>query len=573
MKNAEVARLLEEIADLLEMKGETPFKVRAYRDAARRIEGLSDNVAKLAEENRLTDIRGIGTSIAAKISEFVKTGRSTYLEELTREFPEGMAELLEIPGVGAKKARLFYEKLGISTVEQLEEAAKTHRLMQLPGIQEKTEQNVLQGIQRLKQAKGRMLLGVALPAAEEIIRELRAYPSAQQVEVGGSIRRMKETIGDIDILAASDKPEDLINAFVSLSPVKSVLARGTTRASVLTDANLQIDLRVVSPDQWGAAMQYFTGSKEHNVQLRAIAENRGLRINEYGVFRTNTNERIAGSTEEEVYRTLGMDWIPPEIRESSGEIEAAMEGRLPHLVKIDDIRGDMHAHTNWSDGSDTVEAMAEAARALGYEYLTISDHSVSMTFIKGLTVERVREQRRIIDRLNEHFEGFRLLHGIEVNIRSDGTLDYPDEILAEFDVVTASIHSGLGQSRQQITQRMLSAIQNPHVDIIGHPSGRLINKRDPSEFDAETVFTAAAKTGTALEVNAQPDRLDLRDVDVRSAIESGVTVAIDSDAHSTAQLELIRYGIATARRGWVEPQHVLNALPLDKLMERLGINH
>jgi len=573
MKNAEVARLLEEIADLLEMKGETPFKVRAYRDAARRIEGLSDNVAKLAEENRLTDIRGIGTSIAAKISEFVKTGRSTYLEELTREFPEGMAELLEIPGVGAKKARLFYEKLGISTVEQLEEAAKTHRLMQLPGIQEKTEQNVLQGIQRLKQAKGRMLLGVALPAAEEIIRELRAYPSAQQVEVGGSIRRMKETIGDIDILAASDKPEDLINAFVSLSPVKSVLARGTTRASVLTDANLQIDLRVVSPDQWGAAMQYFTGSKEHNVQLRAIAENRGLRINEYGVFRTNTNERIAGSTEEEVYRTLGMDWIPPEIRESSGEIEVAMEGRLPHLVKIDDIRGDMHAHTNWSDGSDTVEAMAEAARALGYEYLTISDHSVSMTFIKGLTVERVREQRRIIDRLNEHFDGFRLLHGIEVNIRSDGTLDYPDDILAEFDVVTASIHSGLGQSRQQITQRMLSAIHNPHVDIIGHPSGRLINKRDPSEFDAETVFTAAAETGTALEVNAQPDRLDLRDVDVRSAIESGVTVAIDSDAHSTAQLELIRYGIATARRGWVEPQHVLNALPLDKLMERLGINH
>jgi len=572
MKNAEVARLLEEIADLLEMKGETPFRVRAYRDAARRIEGLRENVATLAEENRLTDIRGIGPSIAAKISEFVKTGRSTYLEELAREFPEGMAELLEIPGVGAKKARLFYEKLGISTVEQLEEAAKTHRLMQLPGIQEKTEQNVLQGIQRLKQVKGRMLLGTALPAAEEIIRELRTHHSAQQVEVGGSIRRMKETIGDIDILAASDKPEEVINAFVSLSPVKSVLARGTTKASVLTDANLQIDLRVVSPDQWGAALQYFTGSKDHNIQLRTIAENRGLRINEYGVFRTNTNERIAGSTEEEVYRTLGMDWIPPEIRESSGEIEAAMEGRLPHLVKIDDIRGDMHAHTNWSDGSDTIEAMAEAARALGYEYLTISDHSVSMTFIKGLTVERVREQRRIIDRLNEHFDGFRLLHGIEVNIRSDGTLDYPDEILAEFDVVTASIHSGLGQSRQQITQRMLSAIHNPHVDILGHPSGRLINKRDPSEFDAETVFTAAAKTGTALEVNAQPDRLDLRDADVRSAIELGATVAIDSDAHSIAQLELIRYGIATARRGWAEPQHVLNALPLDKLMERLGIS-
>jgi len=573
MKNADVARFLEEIADMLEMKGETPFKVRAYRDAARRIEGLRENVATLVEENRLTEIRGIGPSIAAKISEFVKTGRSSYLEDLAREFPKGMAELLEIPGVGAKKARLFYEKLGISTVEQLEEAARSHRLMQLPGIQEKTEQNVLQGIQRLKQVKGRMLLGTALPAAEEIIRELRTHPAAEQVEVGGSIRRMKETIGDIDILAASDKPEEVINAFVSLSPVKSVLAKGSTKASVLTEANLQIDLRVVSPDQWGAALQYFTGSKDHNIQLRTIAENRGLRINEYGVFRTDTNERIAGSTEEEVYRTLGMEWIPPEIRESSGEIEAAMENRLPHLVEIGDIRGDMHAHTNWSDGSDTIEAMAEAARALGYEYLTISDHSISMTFIKGLTVERIREQRRIIDRLNEHFEGFRLLHGIEVNIRSDGTLDYPDEILAEFDVVTASIHGGLGQSREQITQRMLSAIHNPHVDILGHPSGRLINKREPSEFDAEAVFTAAAETGTVLEVNAQPDRLDLRDADVRTAIESGATIAIDSDAHSTAQLELIRYGVATARRGWAEAQHVLNALPLDKLMERLRIRH
>ncbi len=573
MKNADVARLLEEIADLLEMKGETPFKVRAYRDAARRIEGLSENVATLVEENRLTEIRGVGSSIAAKISEFVKTGRSSYLEELAREFPEGMAELLEIPGIGAKKARLFYEKLGISTIEQLEEAARSHRLMQLPGIQEKTEQNVLQGIQRLKQAKGRMLLGTALPAAEEIIRELRTHPAAEQVEVGGSIRRMKETIGDIDILAASNKPDELINAFVNLSLVKSILAKGTTRASVLTEANLQIDLRVVSPDQWGAALQYFTGSKDHNIQLRTIAENRGLRINEYGVFNAITNERIAGITEEEVYRTIGMDWIPPELRESSGEIEAAMENRLPRLVEICDIRGDMHVHTNWSDGSDTIEAMAKAARDLGYEYLTISDHSVSMTFVKGLTVERIREQRRVIDRLNEQFDGFCLLHGIEVNIRSDGTLDYPNEILAEFDVVTASIHGGLGQSREQITERMLSAIRNPHVDILGHPSGRLINKRDPSEFDAEAVFKAAAETGTTLEVNAQPDRLDLRDADVCNAIKLGATVAINSDAHSTAQLELIRYGVATARRGWAEAKHVLNAQPLDKLIERLRVRH
>jgi len=480
-----------------------------------------------------------------------------------------LSELLQIPGVGAKKAQLFYEKLNISTIDQLEEAARTHRLHQLPTIKEKTEQNILAGIQRLKQRTGRMLLGTALPAAEEVVNLLRVHPAVQRIEMGGSIRRWKETIGDIDILVASTQPTEAIEAFCTLPTVKDVLAKGTTKASVLTRQDLQIDLRVVSPDEWGAAIQYFTGSKEHNIQLRTIAESQGLKVNEYGVFRVDSGEKVAGAEEEEVYRALGMQWIPPELREAAGEIEAAMSGQLPTLLELSEVRGDLHTHTNWSDGANSIEEMAQAARSRGYEYLVISDHSVSMGFVHGLTVDRIREQRQVIDKLNETFDGFRLLQGIEVNIRGDGTLDYPDDVLAQFDVVTASIHSGLGQSKERITSRMLSAIENPHVDIIGHPSGRIINKREPYDFDEDAVFSAAAQTGTALEINAQPDRLDLKDWHVRRAAEMGASLAINSDSHAVDQLALIRYGVATARRGWVTKDRVLNALPLDELLARL----
>lgn len=570
MKNEDVIDLLNEIADLLELKGESAFRVRAYRIAARSIEGLHENVAKLAEENRLTEVHGIGESIAEKIRECVLTGHSTYREELAEELPPNISELLEIPGVGASKVRMVHEKLGVTTVGQLEEAANSHKLHKLPGFGEKTEQNILRGIQILKQRTGRMLLGTAWPAAEEIVELMKENPAVEQIEMGGSIRRKKETIGDIDILVSSSNAGNAIKAFTSLPNVRSVIAEGSTKASVVTDANFQIDLRVVSPDEWGAALQYFTGSKNHNISTRSIAEKFGLKINEYGVFRIKTNEKIAGKTEEEVYSVLGMDWMPPEIRENSGEIEAALKHKLPDLIEVTDIRGDLHAHTDWSDGHNTIEEMAEAAMERGYEYLAISDHSASMTFINGLSIERIREQRKIIDDLNRQYNGFRLLHGIEVNIRGDSTMDYEDDILAQFDVVTASIHTGLGQSEERITERMLAAIRNPNIDIIGHPSGRIIDKREASAFDRKAVFQAAAETGTAMEINSQPDRLDLKDTDARYATELGAMVAIDSDSHTRGQLGLIRYGVATARRGWVTKDHVLNALPINKLLEKLG---
>jgi len=570
MRNEDVVELLTDIAAMLEMKGESPFRVRAYQEAARRIENLQEDVTALVEQGRLTEIRGIGESIAEKVTEFVRTGQSSYRNELAKGLPSGIAEMLEIPGVGPKKAQLFHRELGITTVDELEQAALEHRLKGLPSIKEKTEENVLEGIRRLRQRTARLLLGVALPAAEEIVRQLRVHPAIERIDMGGSIRRRKETIGDIDILVASSTAKDAVNAFTTLPTVKSVLAKGPTKASVLTRQDLQMDLRVVPPDDWGAALQYFTGSKDHNIQLRTIAESKGLKVNEYGVFRVDTNEKIAGREEEDVYHALGMEWMPPELREAAGEIEAAIDGRLPDLIEESDIRGDLHAHTDWSDGANTIEAMAEAAIARGYEYLVISDHSVSMGFIHGLSTDRVREQRRVIDELNGRYDRFRLLQGIEVNIRGDGSLDYEDEVLAQFDVVTASIHSGLRQSKEQITSRLIAAIRSPHVDVIGHPSGRIIGRRDPSDFDREAVFRAAAETGTALEINAQPDRLDLRDTDVRRAVEMGVTVAIDSDAHATAQLGLIDYGVATARRGWVTKDRVLNAMPLDKLLQRLG---
>ena len=570
MRNAEVAQFLNEIAEMLEMRGESRFKVIAYQNAARRIDGLTEDVADLVTENRLSSIRGIGESIAGKITELVSTGRCKYYDELTAQFPPGLAEILQIPGVGAKRAMLFHEQLGVSTVDDLEEAAKAGRIRSLPKMKQKTEENVLEGIARMRLRTGRMLLGSALPTAERIVECLRPNPSVDRIEIAGSVRRMRETIRDIDILVASNSPSDAIDAFTSLDIVASQTAKGTTKASVVTQDGLQVDLRVIAPDEWGAALQYFTGSKDHNVQLRGLAVAKGLKVNEYGVFRADNDAKIAGPDEDGVYGAVDLLWIPPELREASGEIEAARTGKLPDLVEMTDLKGDLHTHTNWSDGRATIEQMAEAAMERGYEYLAISDHSLGLGFI-GLTVEKLREQWDIINSLNEHYKPFRLLRGIEVNIRADGTLDYPDDVLTEFDVIVASIHSGLGQSREKITERLLSAIRNPRVNIIGHPSGRLINKREPSDFDEDAVFAAASETGTALEINSQPDRLDLKDSQARRAIEMGCRISIDSDAHSTDQLDLVRYGAATARRGWVEKTQVLNALPLDELMTTLRL--
>lgn len=568
-KNAEVAEFLENIGDMLEIKGESTFRIRAYRDAARSIESLSEDITDIEQRGELCEIPGIGESIAAKIKELIATGRSTYYDDLRKQINPGLAELLEVPGIGPKKARLFYEQLGIDSVDKLEQAAREHRLSTIPRIGEKTEKNILDAIERMRGRSERTPLGTAYPTALPFLGMVRKFPEVERADLAGSLRRMRDTIGDLDLLASSDQPDKVVDRFVELPGVKSVLGHGPTKGTIVTGENLQVDLRVIKPHEYGAGLQYFTGSKAHNIHLRSIAEGMGLKVNEYGIFRLSDNERIAGETEESMYEVLGMDGMPPEIREDRGEIEAALRHGLPHLVEERHIKGDLHVHTNWSDGADPPEEMVKAARERGYEYVVFSDHSVSMGFVHGLTLDRIREQRDLIDELNRKYADIRILHGIEVNIRADGSLDYDDEVLERFDVVAASIHSGMGMTRERMTQRIIDAISNPHVDILSHPTGRILGRRDPYEVDLDAVFRAAAETHTAMEINAQPDRLDLKDTDARRAKELGVMVAIDSDAHSTTQLGVMFYGIATARRGWIEPGDVLNALSLNELLRWL----
>ncbi len=570
MRNAEVAELLENIADILEIKGESTFKVRAYRDGARTVASLREPIEDVEQRGELMKLPGIGESICNRITEYLETGYSEYYDELRKQINPGLAEILEVPGVGPKKARLFFDELGIDSVASLEQAAREHRLSTIRGIGPKTEANILDAIERMRSRSGRTLFGVALPAALPVLEMVRGFKEVVRADLAGSLRRMVETIGDLDLLAASEKPQAVVDRFVELPIVRGVLAHGPSKGSIVTPEHLQIDLRVVKPDEYGAALQYFTGSKAHNIRLRTIAEGMGLKVNEYGVFRVSDNTRIAGETEEGVYKALGLRWMPPELREDQGEIQAAAEGTLPDLVEIGDLKGDLHAHTDWSDGSDTPEEMVQAAKRRGYEYIVISDHSVSMAFVHGLTLERIREQRELIDDLNRRYAGIRVLQGIEVNIRADGSLDYEDEVLGRFDVVTASVHSGMGMDSRRMTDRIVKAISNPHVDILGHPTGRIIGRRDPIEMDMAEVMRVAARTGTALEINSQPDRLDLRDADVRLARDHGVMLAIDSDAHSADQLDLVFYGIATARRGWARPSDVLNVLPLREFLRHIG---
>lgn len=568
-KNAQVAEFLENISDLLEIKGDSPFRVRAYRDAGRAIESLQEDIEDVEKRGALTEIPGVGESIAAKITEYLETGGSAYYDELKKQVKPGLAELLEVPGVGPKKAMLFYDELGVDSVEKLERAARKHDLSRIARIGEKTENNILDAIERMRARSARTPLGIALPTALQSLKLVRDLKEVERADLAGSLRRMRETIGDLDLLAASDRPGKVIDEFVRMPRVRSVLAHGPTKGTIVTEENLQVDLRVVKPEEYGAALQYFTGSKSHNIKLRTLAEAKGLKVNEYGVFRVSDNKRIAGETEEGVYESVRLRWIPPELREDRGEIEAACEGRLPKLVQLSDLRGDLHVHTNWSDGADPPEVMVKAARDLGYKYIVLSDHSVSMGFVHGLTLARIEEQRALIDKLNREYPTVRVLQGIEVNIRADGSLDYDDEVLERFDVVTASVHSGMRMPRDRMTQRIITAVNNPHVDILGHPTGRIIGKRDPYEVDMDAVLKAAAKTDTAMEINSQPDRLDLKDTHAQLAKDYGVMLAIDSDAHSAVQLGIIDYGIATARRGWIEPGNVLNALPLRELLRRL----
>jgi len=569
MKNRELADIFEKMADILEFKGENPFKVNAYRKVARVLKDLSEDVAEIAKEGKLEGIPGVGSGIAKKIKEYLETGRIAKYEEVKEGVPAELIEMMKIPGMGPKTVALVYKKLGISTISALEEAVKEGRLRELFGMGPKKEENILRGIRLLRESKGRKILGQALPLVEEIISLLRERSKTlNKIEPAGSLRRMRETVGDLDILATGTDPKEIIDTFVSLPPVVEVLASGTTKGSVIVSSGMQIDLRVVPEDSYGAALQYFTGSKAHNIHLRNIAKDRGLKINEYGVFRGE--EKIAGKEEEEVYAALSLPFIPPELREDRGEIEAAYEGKLPQVVGYDEMRGDFHVHSKWSDGSASIKEIAEKAKELGYEYLVIADHSQSMKFAGGLTPEMLINEIEEIRRVNEEVSGITLLAGAEVDIRMDGTLDFPDEVLTKLDVVIAAVHSGFKQSREEMTRRIIRALRHPEVDILAHPTGRIIGEREPYAVDIEEVIAEAAKLGKILEINAYYQRLDLNDVYSRRAKELGVKLAIGTDAHHLDQLSFIRFGVAVARRGWLEREDVLNTHSLSEVKRILS---
>jgi len=573
MTNREIARILSEIADLLEIKGENPFKVRAYQRAAQAIEGLAGQLSDMRGRQPFTDISGVGSSIAEKIEELLDAGQCRYHQELLAEFPASLAALLSIPEVGPRKAKVLHDELGITSVDELEQAAREGKLRELKGFGAKTEQNLLRGIERLKVHKARLPLAQAHPLAMEVVEDLLLAAPVERIEPAGSIRRMRDTIGDIDILVTSSEPQEVMSTFVALPVVDHVLAQGPTKSSILSHSGAQVDVRVVDPESFGAALQYFTGSKEHNVRLRELAVRRGLRLSEYGVFDVKTERRIAGATEEEVYAALGLPLIPPEMREDCGEIAAALSGALPHLVAVEDIRGDLHVHTKRTDGHHTIEEMAETARGAGYEYIAVCDHSRSVGMAGGLFEDDLLRHVEDIRAVNKRLKGITILAGTECDIRRDGGLDYPDEILTQLDFVIAAVHSGFKMDADAMTSRIIKAMQNPYVDALAHPTGRIIGKRDPYEVDVARLLAAAAELGVAMEINSYPDRLDLRDVHARRAKELGVKVVINTDAHDCDHLRLITYGVATARRGWLEPDDVLNTLPLKELRTRLRRNN
>jgi DNA polymerase (family 10) len=566
VQNRAIAERFALIADMLEVKGESIFRINAYRRAARAMEALTEDVAAIAGRGELTEIPGIGEATAAKIAEFLDTGTMKAYEELAASLPPGLTTLMSVPEVGPKTALLLHERLGVTSIEDLEAAARAGRIRDLPRMGAKTEANILKGIAMLRRSGARRPLGVVLPVATELIERLRRTPGVKEISVAGSLRRMKETIGDIDLLVTSKKPDAVMDAFVGAPQVEQVLARGPTRSSVVLEMGLQADLRVVEPAAFGAALQYFTGSKEHNVALRERAIKAGLKLNEYGVWRTADGTRVAGRTEAEVYKAVGVPWIPPELREDQGEIAAALAGTLPRLIEPDDIRGDLHIHTRWSDGSESAEGMARAARALGYEYICITDHSQSLKMAGGVTIDELRAHVLEVRRLSER-AGLAVLIGTECDILADGELDYPDDVLAELDVVIIAVHTRFKMSREAMTRRVVRAMEHGRAHILGHPTGRLLGQRDPYELDVEAVVDAAVRTGTALEINAAPERLDLRDTYARLARERGARLVIGTDAHTGDHLRHMTYGVSVARRGWVETSHVLNTLPLPKLLE------
>jgi len=569
--NEGVAAVLDEIGDLLELKGENVFRAVTYRAVARAIRDLREPIASLVEQNRLDEIPKVGPSVREAITQLLSTGTSLRHEELKAAVPAGLITLLRVPGVGPATARIIYENLKITTVDELEEAAKAHRLRELPKIQAKTEENILKSIASLKQRTGRNLVHHARAAATSMVDWLRQETGIETIAIAGSLRRYRETIGDVDLLVASATAGPVMDALVRAPVVERVLANGETKTSVIVARGLQIDLRVVPPDSWGAALLYFTGSKEHNVRLRGHALKKKLLLNEYGLYRVGAEARgqeIASRTEEEIYAALGMDWIAPELREDHGEIDAAIAHALPALVTLGEIRGDLHTHTNWTDGRDTLADMARRARDKGYAYYAVTDHSPGLGMTNGLGAERITARVEEARRLNEELAPFRILVGTEVDIRANGALDYPDEMLRRFDIVSASVHSAFGQTREVMTERVLTAMRHPLVTQISHPTGRLLERRDPHALDLQALIDAAAETGTWIEINGGPERLDLPDIWVRKAVDKGVTLVANSDAHATEEVDWMEYAVATARRGWAPGKSLANTAGLDAMLAR-----
>jgi DNA polymerase (family X) len=563
MRNIEIAALFNRIADLLEIQGANPFRVRAYQRAAANLESLTDNIESIVSRGAIREIPGIGEDLAAKIAEYITSGSIKFYEELKKDVPLGLLEIVTIPGVGPKTAKKIYDRFHVKDVAHLDTLARSGKLLAVPGFKQKSIDNIVHGIEIVRRRKGNHLLGRAMPIAVRLCKYLEPY--AERVTYGGSLRRMKEIVHDVDILASSLNPEATKAAFLAMPFVVDVLAQGPTKCSVRLQDDLQVDLRVIDPKSWGAALHYFTGSKAHNIRMRERAIKMGFKLNEYGLFDSN-DVWIAGTEEADVFESLGLPYIPPVLREDQGEMEAAEQGRLPNLIQAVDIAGDLHMHTTWTDGKYSCEEMVEAARKRGMKYVAITDHSKSLGVAGGLSDEDLMRHTDEVRALDARYSDIRVLAGTEVDIRQDGTLDYSNELLANLDFVIASVHSGFRMDRDAMTARVVTAIQNPHVRAIGHPTGRLIGDRDAYDLDFDAVMREAARTRTCLEVNSNFHRLDLSDVLCRKAREMDVHVVINTDSHDYDDLHNLPYGVATAQRGWIEKDRVLNSRPVEELL-------
>ncbi len=572
MKNEFVAEILYKIADLIDIKEDNFFKTRAYRLAAQRIEVLEEDIQVLVKEKRLKDIPGIGEAISKKITELVETGKIEFLEELKKEIPESLLSFLEIPTLGPRKVSVLYKELKIKTIEELRKACEKGKLRDLEGFGEITERNILRGITLKENVSGRFLLNLAYENGEKYLNYMKKCKDVDKASIAGSLRRMKETIGDLDILASSKKPDNVMDYFSNYEDVQRVLLKGNTKTSVLLNDNIQVDLRVVDKKSYGAALQYFTGSKEHNVVMRSIAIKNGYKLNEYGLFEKDTEKYVSGESEEDIYNLLGLKYIEPELRENKGEIEEAQKNKLPNLLDYNDINGDFHVHSSWSDGSNSFEEIANSCKKMGYSFVCITDHSQSLKVANGLSEKRVEKKIKEIEKLNKKLKDFTVLCGTECDIKPDGTLDYPDKILEKFDFVYGGIHTTFKMTEKQATKRITDAMQNEYVNCIAHPTCRMIGKREPFDLDMDAIIKVAKDTNTFLEINAFPDRLDLKDSHAKLAKEKNVKIIIGTDSHNISTLNFMRFGIATAKRGWLEKKDVINTYKISEIKKMFGLS-